>query len=69
MVLQVIMQAFQYFQQDWMKKTRQEKQEDMSAFYSLPANSPGGTTTYIARAIVDLLLAGDVAREASCVLQ
>ena len=70
-MFQLIQTAFEDFQHDLAKKTGEEKQDSMTPFYSAPANAQGGTTTYIARAIVNQLLDGNFSQDidTKCVVQ
>ena len=57
--LQLVCESFDMFQKD-RSKSGEEKQDNMNAFYNSPPNTKNGTTTYIARAVVNSLLQGEV---------
>ena len=58
--LQLVNDAFVLFQAERSASEEMEKSDDMNAFYSTPPNVQRGTTTYIAKAVLDLLLQGDI---------
>ena len=58
-IIQIVHEAFQLFQTE-RKKEGEEKGDDMNSFYNTPPNVRHGTSTYIAKAIVNHLLDGDV---------
>ena len=70
---QIIQEAFENFQREFSSRQggEQEKQDTMAAFYSTPANTQGGTTSYIAKAIVNQLLDGNIGQGADsyCAMQ
>ncbi len=53
-------QAFEQFQKDQSRLEEKEKQDSMMEFYNTKANIQRGTTSYIAKAVLDNLLEGDV---------
>ena len=63
-------EAFALFLRERSETEEMEKSDDMNAFYSTPPNVRGGTTTYIAKAVVNLLLDGEITGldESRCVV-
>ena len=57
---QLVHGAFEMFQKERSLREEEEKQDSMNSFYNAPANLKHGTTSYIARAVLDLLLEGDI---------
>lgn len=68
--LQMVHEAFEMFQKDRSVRDEEEKQDSMNSFYNCPANLKHGTTSYIARAVLNLLLEGEIhrAQDVSCSL-
>ncbi|ELT96852.1 hypothetical protein CAPTEDRAFT_4204 [Capitella teleta] len=66
----IVNEAFEMFQKDRSQREEEEKQDSMNSFYNSPANLKHGTTSYIARAALNLLLEGEINRtqDLSCVL-
>lgn len=58
--LQLVHEAFTLFQRERSASEEMEKGDDMNAFYSTPANVRHGTTTYIAKAVLEQLLEGEI---------
>jgi len=56
----LVHEGFEMFQKDKSVHDEQEKQDSMKLFYNTPANVKHGTTSYIARAVMNLLLEGDI---------
>ena len=56
---QIVNEAFQLFQSA-RRKEGEEKGDDMNSFYNTPPNVQHGTSTYIAKAILNDLLDGHV---------
>lgn len=59
-LFQLVHTAFAHFQRDRNASEQMEKSDDMNAFYATPPNAKRGTTTYIAKAVLDLLLEGEI---------
>jgi hypothetical protein len=57
---QLVQEAFQLFQAERAKSDGTEKSDDMNAFYNTPPNVRLGTTSLIAKAVVNNLLEGEV---------
>ena len=65
----MVREAFDLFQKDQARLEGAEKSDDMTAFYNTPPNIQPGTSSYIAKAVVNTLLDGEVnARVADCVI-
>jgi phosphorylase kinase alpha/beta subunit len=66
----MVHEAFEMFQKDRSLREVEEKQDSMNSFYNAPANLKHGTTSYIARSALGLLLEGEINRtqDLSCVL-
>ena len=58
--LQIVHEAFELFQKDRSQYYSEEKSDDMNIFYNTPPNVRGGTTCYIAKAVMNQLLDGEV---------
>jgi len=58
-MLQVVHEAFDLFNKD-SQLEGEEKHDDMTAFYNTKQNMRHGTTSYLARAVVGLLLDGEL---------
>jgi phosphorylase kinase alpha/beta subunit len=56
----LVQEAFMLFQSDRSLYEGEEKKDDMNLFYSTGPNVHRGTTTYIAKAVVNHLLEGEV---------
>ena len=69
-MLQLVHQAFTLFQRERHESEQMEKTDDMNAFYSTAPNVRHGTTTFIAKAVLETLLDGEIngLAEDRCVL-
>ncbi|XP_074644676.1 phosphorylase b kinase regulatory subunit beta-like isoform X2 [Tubulanus polymorphus] len=56
----MIREAFDQFQRDRSTQTGNEKEDNMNTFFNTRPNAQGGTTSYIAKAVVNALLEGEV---------
>ncbi|XP_064639915.1 phosphorylase b kinase regulatory subunit beta-like isoform X2 [Lineus longissimus] len=56
----IIQGAFKAFQTNKSQTSEYEKQDSMHAFYNTPPNIKHGTTSYIAKTVVEELLAGQI---------
>lgn len=56
----LVKEAFHYFQKDETRLKGVEKQDDMTSFYNTPPMGKRGTCSYLTKAVMDLLLEGEV---------
>ncbi|XP_005289892.2 LOW QUALITY PROTEIN: phosphorylase b kinase regulatory subunit beta [Chrysemys picta bellii] len=57
----LVKEAFHYFQKDETRLKGVEKQDDMTSFYNTPpVGKRGGTCSYLTKAVMNLLLEGEV---------
>uniref|UniRef100_A0A452IV42 Phosphorylase b kinase regulatory subunit n=1 Tax=Gopherus agassizii TaxID=38772 RepID=A0A452IV42_9SAUR len=56
----LVKEAFHYFQKDEIRLKGVEKQDDMTSFYNTPPMGKRGTCSYLTKAVMNLLLEGEV---------
>ena len=67
-VFQLVKEAFDLFQKDRARLQGDEKSDDMQSFYNTPPNVKHGTTSYIAKAVVNTLLDGEMDVAGKCAI-
>ena len=58
--LQIIHDSFEEFQRDLSRKSDYEKQDTMTEFFNTGPNVKNGTTSYIAKSVINCLLDGEI---------
>ncbi|XP_050396602.1 phosphorylase b kinase regulatory subunit beta, partial [Patella vulgata] len=56
----IIQEAFDEFQKDLSQSEGREKQDDMKCFFNTPPNIKRGTTSYIGKVVIKILLDGEL---------